>query len=201
MNAHAPTEPGRPDAAVESDGLRRLRPARSAIERWRRFLDPDVRSRLSPGADPIARALVFVFPDGEIDRAEWWFAWALLLWGVWLALPFDVYASAPSLYAEMAAVGSEGAWSVWYVGGGAVYLAALLAERFGRAPLPVWTGRAGRFVAAFVATVLWTFVAIAITHADWRSTGTPVYAQLLTTYSGWTLTRLVVHRGAVPSPW
>ena len=189
------------DPEIESDRWRPLTPATNLRERWRRFLDPAVRTRLSPGDDRVARFLVSIFPDGDVDRAEFWFASTLLLWGVWLGLPFETFTGLPRLYSAMGEIAGERTWAAFYFGAGLVHLSALAAERFGRRARVVWSGRAGRFLSAFGATFLWAFVAVMLASADWRSTGTPVYTWLLCGYNAWTLMRLVVHRSAVPNPW
>lgn len=194
-------QPVSPEPEIESERVRTLKPARTMTERWRRFMDRDVRSHLRTGDDRLSRALGLVFPDGEVDRAEWWFAWTMVLWGGWLLGWWDTFSAAPGMYAEMVAVASEEAWGTLYFSAGMVYLASLVCERFGTSARLVWGGRAGRFASAFLATVLWWFVLAMLMDANWRSTGTVTYGQLLAGYSGWTLTRLVVHRGAVPPAW
>lgn len=106
-------------------------------------------------------------------------------WGLFLLLPFNTFASAPTAFRAMEQTAAEWAW-------GAVLLSVGLLKLIG-----LYTGRLTlRRLGGVLVTGLWGFITVMVVRSNPLSTGIVVYG-LLTIFSGWTVWRMGLEWKAV----
>ena|SRR3990167_8718359 len=87
-----------------------------------------------------------------------------ILWGVWVALPFDIFYTSPVYYA-MTKMAPEIVWGLMFVFFGGVLLIAVIINMPAIKRFRLYQGM----------SAIWIFLASAFVLGNWRSTATPIY--------------------------